>query len=115
MKKDVENIIQLPEKTEQVFFNLIFQINSFFKILFCDITTEQRKLYLDYLNSKECNCILKKKMDSFVGLITLRKLCNHPDLINGKLINFFSFITLKKNIYIYFNFSLKKNLLNLII
>lgn len=22
-------------------------------------------------------------MDPFVGLITLRKLCNHPDLVNG--------------------------------
>lgn len=43
----------------------------------------QIMLYKDYLASKECNRILSGKMDSFVGLITLRKLCNHPDLVNG--------------------------------
>lgn len=40
-------------------------------------------LYEDYLSSKECSRILGGKMNSFVGLITLRKLCNHPDLVNG--------------------------------
>lgn len=69
LKKDVEMVIQLPEKMEQV--------------LFCDITAEQRALYQDYLNSKECGRILAGKIDAFVGLITLRKLCNHPDLVSG--------------------------------
>uniref|UniRef100_A0A914DQK6 DNA repair and recombination protein RAD54-like n=1 Tax=Acrobeloides nanus TaxID=290746 RepID=A0A914DQK6_9BILA len=69
MKKDVEMILQLPEKTEQV--------------LFCDITPEQRRLYKEYLTSKECGNILNGRLDAFVGLIALRKLCNHPDLLTG--------------------------------
>uniref|UniRef100_A0A915PJK8 Helicase ATP-binding domain-containing protein n=1 Tax=Setaria digitata TaxID=48799 RepID=A0A915PJK8_9BILA len=69
LKKDVEMSIHLPTKTEQV--------------LFCNITPCQRRLYQEYLSSKECGRILSGKMDAFVGLITLRKLCNHPDLITG--------------------------------
>ncbi|KAK0404911.1 hypothetical protein QR680_017694 [Steinernema hermaphroditum] len=69
MKKDVEMVLHLPDKMEQV--------------LFCDITAEQRFLYEDYINSKECKRILSGRMDAFVGLIALRKLCNHPDFITG--------------------------------
>ncbi|VDM09064.1 unnamed protein product [Wuchereria bancrofti] len=69
LKKDVEMSIRLPTKTEQV--------------LFCNITPCQRKLYEEYLSSRECDRILSGKMDAFVGLITLRKLCNHPDLVTG--------------------------------
>ncbi|VDO10839.1 unnamed protein product, partial [Brugia timori] len=69
LKKDVEMSIHLPTKTEQV--------------LFCNITPCQRKLYEEYLSSRECDRILSGKMDAFVGLITLRKLCNHPDLVTG--------------------------------
>ncbi|VDK51869.1 unnamed protein product [Anisakis simplex] len=69
MKKDVEMAIQLPPKTEQV--------------LFCDITRHQRSLYKDYISSRECARILSGRMDAFVGLISLRKLCNHPDLVTG--------------------------------
>lgn len=52
-------------------------------MLFCEITSFQRKLYKEYLSSRECGRILAGKMDAFVGLIALRKLCNHPDLITG--------------------------------
>ncbi|EJW81346.1 hypothetical protein WUBG_07746 [Wuchereria bancrofti] len=69
LEKDVEMSIRLPTKTEQV--------------LFCNITPCQRKLYEEYLSSRECDRILSGKMDAFVGLITLRKLCNHPDLVTG--------------------------------
>ncbi|CAG9540188.1 unnamed protein product [Cercopithifilaria johnstoni] len=69
LKKDVETSIHLPTKTEQV--------------LFCNITPYQYKLYKEYLSSRECGRILSGKMDAFVGLITLRKLCNHPDLVTG--------------------------------
>ncbi|KAM3727208.1 DNA excision repair protein [Dirofilaria immitis] len=68
-KKDVEMSIHLPTKTEQV--------------LFCNITPCQRNLYEEYLSSRECDRILSGKMDAFVGLIILRKLCNHPDLVTG--------------------------------
>jgi DNA excision repair protein ERCC-6 len=69
LKKDVEMVLNLPEKSEQ--------------ILFCDITEHQRELYREYITSKEIKSILIGKLDPFVGLITLRKLCNHPDLISG--------------------------------
>ncbi|KAI1718916.1 DNA repair protein rhp26 [Ditylenchus destructor] len=69
LKKDVQMVLQLPEKTEQV--------------LFCDITKEQRFLYEEYIHSKECGNILSGRLDAFVGLIMLRKLCNHPDLVTG--------------------------------
>lgn len=69
LQKDVQMVLQLPEKTEQV--------------LFCDITKEQRFLYEEYIHSKECGNILSGRLDAFVGLIMLRKLCNHPDLVTG--------------------------------
>ncbi|KAI6210840.1 hypothetical protein M3Y96_00370600 [Aphelenchoides besseyi] len=69
MKKDVEMVLNLPEKSEQV--------------LFCDITEHQRELYKQYITSKEIRSILAGRVDAFAGLITLRKLCNHPDLITG--------------------------------
>jgi DNA excision repair protein ERCC-6 len=69
MKKDVEMVLNLPDKSEQ--------------ILFCDLTAHQRSLYKEYISSKEIKGILSGKTDAFVGLITLRKLCNHPDLVTG--------------------------------
>uniref|UniRef100_A0A7E4VM44 DNA repair and recombination protein RAD54-like n=1 Tax=Panagrellus redivivus TaxID=6233 RepID=A0A7E4VM44_PANRE len=69
MKKDVEMAIQLPEKVEQV--------------LFCDISPFQRQLYKEYLGSEECKKILTGTLDAFVGLTSLRKICNHPDLLTG--------------------------------
>ncbi|GMT23998.1 hypothetical protein PFISCL1PPCAC_15295, partial [Pristionchus fissidentatus] len=69
MKKDVKMSIELPNKSEQV--------------LFCDLAPFQRSLYLEYLSSRECNLIRSGRLDSFSGLILLRKLCNHPDLVTG--------------------------------
>lgn len=69
VKDDVKNHINLPMKNEQV--------------LFCKLTEEQRKLYLEYLNSKEVDSILSGRYKIFVGLINLRKICNHPHLYNG--------------------------------
>ncbi|PAV73280.1 hypothetical protein WR25_14338 [Diploscapter pachys] len=69
LKKDVQQVLELPEKNEQV--------------LFCEITSEQRRLYQEYLNSRECARILSGNIEPFVGLIALRKLCNHPDLVTG--------------------------------
>jgi DNA excision repair protein ERCC-6 len=68
-KKDVEMVLNLPDKSEQ--------------ILFCDLTPHQRALYKEYITSKEIKSILVGKLDAFVGLINLRKLCNHPDLLTG--------------------------------
>ncbi|XP_059174899.1 DNA excision repair protein ERCC-6-like [Physella acuta] len=69
MKADVKKNLDLPNKNEQV--------------LFCRLTEEQRDVYKEYLDSRECNAILQGKFQVFAGLITLRKICNHPDLSTG--------------------------------
>ncbi|XP_069685202.1 DNA excision repair protein ERCC-6-like [Periplaneta americana] len=69
MKTDVKSHIQLPAKSEQV--------------LFCRLTEEQRTLYKGYLDSGEVERILQGRFQVFVGLIALRKICNHPDLYSG--------------------------------
>lgn len=69
MKSDVKSHIQLPDKNEQV--------------LFCKLTEEQRYLYKGYVDSGEVSRILDGRLQIFMGLITLRKICNHPDLFSG--------------------------------
>ncbi|KAG8179917.1 hypothetical protein JTE90_006279 [Oedothorax gibbosus] len=69
MKSDVNMHINLPSKSEQV--------------LFCKLTEEQVNLYKGYLDSKEVSSILNSKLQIFVGLVNLRKICNHPDLFDG--------------------------------
>jgi len=44
MKADVKVSLQLPNKNEQV--------------LFCRLTDDQRQVYQEYLDSKECHMIL---------------------------------------------------------
>ncbi|XP_065352951.1 DNA excision repair protein ERCC-6-like [Cloeon dipterum] len=69
MKADVKNHIMLPPKNEQV--------------LFCKLTEEQRSLYQQYVNSSLVSNILSGRLKIFVGLINLRKICNHPDLFGN--------------------------------
>ncbi|XP_005098039.1 DNA excision repair protein ERCC-6 [Aplysia californica] len=69
MKADVKKNLELPNKNEQV--------------LFCRLTDEQRDVYQEYLDSRECNAIIQGKFQVFSGLITLRKICNHSDLSTG--------------------------------
>ncbi|KAJ9577602.1 hypothetical protein L9F63_005789, partial [Diploptera punctata] len=69
MKTDVKSHICLPPKNEQV--------------LFCRLTEEQKILYKSYLDSGEVERILQGRFQIFVGLIALRKICNHPDLYSG--------------------------------
>jgi DNA excision repair protein ERCC-6 len=66
VKQDVQMTLKLPDKNEQV--------------LFCRLTSAQRKLYLDYLKSPEVVDIARGSTQMFVGLVNLRKICNHPDL-----------------------------------
>ncbi|CAD5124474.1 DgyrCDS12756 [Dimorphilus gyrociliatus] len=71
MKSDVNRSIKLPQKNEQV--------------LFCRLSPYQRDIYKEYLESKECQMIMKGEFMPFPGLITLRKICNHPDISTGGL------------------------------
>ncbi|KAG9470575.1 hypothetical protein GDO78_017340 [Eleutherodactylus coqui] len=69
MKADVKMSLSLPDKNEQV--------------LFCRLTDEQRQVYQTFIDSKEVYSILNGDMQVFPGLISLRKICNHPDLFTG--------------------------------
>ena len=66
LKADVNHF--LPKKTEQV--------------LFCPLTKEQRAIYRGYLESEEVSAILDGERDVLGGITTLRKICNHPDLLD---------------------------------
>lgn len=67
----VDVAADLPEKTEQV--------------LFCKLTEGQRKAYEAFLGSDEVSAILSKRRQSLYGIDVLRKICNHPDLMDKTL------------------------------
>ncbi len=74
MKKDILEELKLPRKTEQV--------------LFCRLTSEQRRIYEKYLCSDDVNRILQysakdERGRCFRAISILRKLCNHPQLLRG--------------------------------
>jgi len=68
MKCDVD--VKLPEKTEQV--------------LFCPMTSEQREAYRSYLASREVEEILDGDREALGGIDVLRKIVNHPDLLERR-------------------------------
>ncbi|XP_068664751.1 protein CHROMATIN REMODELING 8 isoform X2 [Aristolochia californica] len=65
MKADVN--AQLPKKTEHV--------------LFCSLTSEQRAAYRAFLASSEVEQIFDGNRNSLYGIDIMRKICNHPDLL----------------------------------
>ncbi|PHH86728.1 hypothetical protein CDD83_9824 [Cordyceps sp. RAO-2017] len=67
----VDVAADLPEKTEQV--------------LFCKLTDGQREAYETFLKSDEVSAILNKRRQSLYGIDILRKICNHPDLLDKSL------------------------------
>ncbi|KAL5319656.1 hypothetical protein ACEPPN_012712 [Leptodophora sp. 'Broadleaf-Isolate-01'] len=69
LKVDVAS--DLPKKSEQV--------------LFCKLTKPQRDAYEMFLSSEEMNSIVNGTRQTFSGITTLRKICNHPDLLDPKL------------------------------
>ncbi|CAD5171316.1 unnamed protein product [Musa acuminata subsp. malaccensis] len=65
MKADVN--AQLPKKTEHV--------------LFCSLTPDQRSVYRAFLASSEVEQIFDGIKNSLYGIDVMRKICNHPDLL----------------------------------
>ncbi|PYH88258.1 DNA repair protein Rhp26/Rad26 [Aspergillus ellipticus CBS 707.79] len=63
----------LPKKSEQV--------------LFCKLTKQQRQAYESFLGSEEMKSILNGRRQVLYGVDILRKICNHPDLQNHKLLS----------------------------
>lgn len=90
MKADVKDHLSLPSKNEQVRKNsnnskvffpfLTFHLLCVEQVLFCRLTTIQREMYQNYLDSGEIKNIVDGRLQIFVGLTKLRKICNHPDL-----------------------------------
>jgi DNA excision repair protein ERCC-6 len=68
MKVDVA--ADLPQKKEQV--------------LFCKLTRQQREAYESFLASDEMKKIENGKRQMLFGVDYLRKVCNHPDLLDHK-------------------------------
>ncbi|EWG49839.1 DNA excision repair protein ERCC-6 [Fusarium verticillioides 7600] len=67
----VDVAADLPEKTEQV--------------LFCKLTDGQHKAYETFIKSDEVSAILNRRRQSLYGIDILRKICNHPDLLDKTL------------------------------
>ncbi|KAM2042180.1 hypothetical protein ACFX16_035901 [Malus domestica] len=65
MKADVD--AQLTKKTEHV--------------IFCSLTDEQRSAYRAFLASSEVEQIMDGNRNSLYGIDVMRKICNHPDLL----------------------------------
>ncbi|CAJ2506378.1 Uu.00g005080.m01.CDS01 [Anthostomella pinea] len=67
----VDVAADLPKKSEQV--------------LFCKLTRSQRDAYELFLKSEDMNSIIKRTRQSLYGIDILRKICNHPDLLDPRL------------------------------
>ncbi|KAK3990163.1 SNF2 family N-terminal domain-containing protein [Cladorrhinum sp. PSN332] len=67
----VDVAADLPKKSEQV--------------LFCKLTDTQREAYELFLKSDAMASILNRTRQSLYGIDILRKICNHPDLLDPKL------------------------------
>ncbi|KAL8637920.1 MAG: hypothetical protein Q9228_004868 [Teloschistes exilis] len=63
----------LPKKTEQV--------------LFCKLTQPQRLAYEQFLESDDLKQIMDGKRQVLYGIDILRKICNHPDLQDHRLLS----------------------------
>ncbi len=67
----VDVAADLPKKSEQV--------------LFCKLSEPQRQAYELFLKSDDMSAILSKRRQSIYGIDILRKICNHPDLLDPRL------------------------------
>ncbi|KAJ3040529.1 hypothetical protein HK097_002544, partial [Rhizophlyctis rosea] len=70
----VDVAADLPKKNEQV--------------LFCRLTGVQRELYKKFLKGGEVKSILEGTRHALYGIDILRKICNHPDLLERKVHQF---------------------------
>jgi len=72
-KAEVNDVLHLPHKQEQV--------------LFCNLTCEQFQVYIEFLQSEQVRKALSSASDKrgigavFFAISVLRKVCNHPDLL----------------------------------
>lgn len=70
LKSDVAQ--DLPKKSEMV--------------LFVKLTQVQQDMYEKFIHSEDLSAILKGKRNMLMGVDILRKICNHPDLVDRELL-----------------------------
>ncbi|KAH0555799.1 hypothetical protein GP486_006257 [Trichoglossum hirsutum] len=68
----VDVAADLPKKSEQV--------------LFCKLTKLQNESYESFLGSDELKSILNGRRQALYGIDILRKICNHPDLVDREVL-----------------------------
>jgi DNA excision repair protein ERCC-6 len=68
----VDVAADLPRKSEQV--------------LFCKLTKLQERSYESFLGSDELKSILNGRRQALYGIDVLRKICNHPDLVDREVL-----------------------------
>lgn len=57
------------------------------RVLFCKLTKLQRDTYETFLGSEEMKSIMNGKRQALYGIDILRKICNHPDLVEHKTLS----------------------------
>jgi len=57
------------------------------RVLFCKLTKLQRENYEFFLGSEDMKSILNGKRHALFGVDILRKICNHPDLVQHKTLS----------------------------
>ncbi|KAM0703367.1 hypothetical protein Q7P35_009306 [Cladosporium inversicolor] len=57
------------------------------RVLFCKLTKLQLEMYQSFLNSEEMTSIMNGKRQALYGIDILRKICNHPDLVEHKTLS----------------------------
>lgn len=70
LKSDVAQ--DLPKKSEMV--------------LFVKLTELQQEMYEKFLSSEDLSSILRGKRNMLMGVDILRKICNHPDLVDREIL-----------------------------
>lgn len=55
-------------------------------VLFVKLTAVQQEMYERFLASDDLSAILRGKRNMLMGVDTLRKICNHPDLVDRDLL-----------------------------
>ncbi|CAK1359905.1 unnamed protein product [Cercospora beticola] len=57
------------------------------RVLFCKLTKLQREAYQWFLDSEDMKSIMNGKRQALYGVDILRKICNHPDLVEHKTLS----------------------------
>ena len=63
-------------------YTLRVHANHVAQVLFCKLTPKQREEYLHFIHSKDMDASLERRRQVLYGIDIVRKICNHPDILN---------------------------------